>query len=251
MDAERDRYYAAMPREGRHVGRCEMLLPDDLMGKRVLDLGCRRGKGACKIADRVGPAGSVLGVDPSPTCIEAARAYAVEHAGRRALNARDAGGLEGDAPSASPAPGATGDSPAAALSANPSFTVAPFEDVREAGVGDGSMDVVYANSVLNLAWDRDATLREAVRVLAPGGVLHHVGVFAEAPLPDDEARAFAAAGNVFGAADSLAGFEAAALAAGFRRCEVGEPWPTEPDGDDAAPALEGRRFVAAVVCAFV
>ena len=237
MGVERDRYYATMPREGRHVGRCEMLLPDDLAGKRVLDLGCRRGKGACKIADRVGTAGSVLGVDPSPACIEAARAYAREQGmmdSRSGCDVRQGGG-------------------SVRLPAAPaglSFAVAPFEDVREAGVEDGSVDVAYANSALNLAWDLDAALREVVRVLAPGGFLHCAGVFAEAPLPDEEARSFAAAGNAFGAADSLAGFEAAALAAGFERCEIGETVPVQPDGDDAAPALEGRRFVAAVVRAY-
>lgn len=239
MDADRDRHYAAMPRERRHVGRCEMLLPDDLAGKRVLDVGCRRGKGACKIAERVGPAGSVRGVDPSPALIEAARAYARSRGMMDPQECGDAG-----------SEGAAGARERAVQVGRLSFAVALFEDLRGAGVEDGSVDVVYANSALNLAWDVDAALREIVRVLAPGGVLHCAGVFAEAPLPDEEARAFAAAGNAFGAAESLAGFEAAARAAGFKRCEVGEPSPVAPDGDDAAPALAGRRFVAAVVRAY-
>lgn len=41
-------HYAEMPRDG-YSGRCEMLLPEDLRGMRVLDLGCRNGKGAYKI----------------------------------------------------------------------------------------------------------------------------------------------------------------------------------------------------------
>ncbi|MFQ9178494.1 MAG: methyltransferase domain-containing protein [Eggerthella lenta] len=61
-------HYAEMPRDG-YSGRCEMLLPEDLRGMRVLDLGCRNGKGACKLADRVGPDGFVLGVDPSAACV--------------------------------------------------------------------------------------------------------------------------------------------------------------------------------------
>lgn len=224
MDAERNRYYEAMPREGHYVGRCEMLLPDELAGKRVLDLGCRRGKGACKIADRVGTDGAVLGVDPSAACIEAARAYVAEHAARRS---QVAGAID------------------------PTFACAPFEDLRKAGVEDASVDMAFVNSVLNLAWDRDAALREIVRVLMPGGVLHHAAVFAEEPLPEEEARVFAAAGNVFGAAWSTAEFEAAARRAGFVRCEFGESSAVEPDGDDAVPALVGRRFAAVVVRAHV
>ncbi|MFR3090475.1 MAG: hypothetical protein ACLTMP_00940 [Eggerthella lenta] len=45
-----------MPRDG-YSGRCEMLLPEDLRGMR-LNLGCRNGKGAYKLADRVGRTGS-------------------------------------------------------------------------------------------------------------------------------------------------------------------------------------------------
>ena len=70
-------HYAEMPRDG-YSGRCEMLLPEDLRGMRVLDLGCRNGKGAYKLADRVGPDGFVLGVDPSAACV--ARAAGVEDA---------------------------------------------------------------------------------------------------------------------------------------------------------------------------
>lgn len=224
MDAERDCYYEAMPREGHVVGRCEMLLPDQLVGKRVLDLGCRRGKGACKIADLVGPDGAVLGVDPSEAYVEAARAYMAEHQMRRA---RVAGAID------------------------PTFWRAPFEDLRQAGIEDASVDLVFVNSVLNLAWDREAALREIARVLAPGGALHHAGVFAEEPLPAEEARALAAVGNAFGAAPSAAEFEADARRAGFARCEFGAALAAEPDGDDAVPVLAGRRFRATVVRAWV
>ena len=77
-------HYAEMPRDG-YSGRCEMLLPEDLRGMRVLDLGCRNGKGAYKLADRVGPDGFVLGVDPSAACVARAEATA---AAARACRAR-------------------------------------------------------------------------------------------------------------------------------------------------------------------
>ena len=83
-------HYAEMPRDG-YSGRCEMLLPEDLRGMRVLDLGCRNGKGACKLADRVGPDGFVLGVDPSAACVARAEATACGRrpfAGRRSTLSR-------------------------------------------------------------------------------------------------------------------------------------------------------------------
>ena len=68
-------HYAELSRDG-YSGRCEMFLPEDLRGMRVLDLGCRNGKGAYKLADRVGPDGFVLGVDPSAACVARAEATA-------------------------------------------------------------------------------------------------------------------------------------------------------------------------------
>ena len=122
-------HYAELSRDG-YSGRCEMFLPEDLRGMRVLDLGCRNGKGACKLADRVGPDGFVLGIDPSAACVARAEATA---AAARAEGAAWAGRL--------------------------AFARGCFEGLRAAGVEDASFDVVIVNSVLNLAWD----LKEALR----------------------------------------------------------------------------------------
>ena len=40
-----------------------MSIPADIEGKRVLDVCCRKGKGAFALADAVGPSGYVIGVD--------------------------------------------------------------------------------------------------------------------------------------------------------------------------------------------
>ena len=132
-------HYAELSRDG-YSGRCEMFLPEDLRGMRVLDLGCRNGKGACKLADRVGPDGFVLGIDPSAACVARAEATA---AAARAEGAAWAGRL--------------------------AFARGCFEGLRAAGVEDASFDVVIVNSVLNLAWDLKEALRETARAIAPGG----------------------------------------------------------------------------------
>ena len=49
-------HYAEMPRDG-YSGRCEMLLPEDLRGMRVLDLGCRNGKTGCRPMEKSGCTG--------------------------------------------------------------------------------------------------------------------------------------------------------------------------------------------------
>ncbi len=63
-------------RNARRHTRCVMVLPDDLSGKRVLDIECRKGLGAFKIADRVGEGGFVIGTDSSAEKIAAAQELA-------------------------------------------------------------------------------------------------------------------------------------------------------------------------------
>lgn len=215
--AAMEAHYARMPRTG-YAGRCEMRLPADLAGKQVLDLLCRTGKGAFKIVDRVGAGGFVLGIDPDAGRIERARASA-----------------PGNFPPDS--------DELRALAFERGFP----EDLRRAGAQDASFDVVVANAALNLVWSLDVALREIARVLKPGGVLYHAGVFAAVETDPADARRFAAQGNVFGAARSRCGFERRALDAGFASCVHGEVEQAAPEGSEAVPCLAGASFEAAVL----
>jgi arsenite methyltransferase len=62
-------------------------------GERVLDVGCGTGLLAGHIADLVGPAGRVLGIDPLPLRIEIAQARARANLEFRVGDAYDLGGL--------------------------------------------------------------------------------------------------------------------------------------------------------------
>ena len=213
-------YYAVQSRAG-YSGRCEMELPDNLAGKRVLDLMCRNGKGAYKLADRVGSAGFVLGVDPDAACIQRASANAAANhamAGewRRTL----------------------------------AFERGMPEDLRAAGIGDASFDVVFVNSALNLAWDLPQALREIARVLVPNGLLRHAGVFASVVQDQGRVRRLAAQGNVFGAARTCEEFERLAAEAGFARCSFSVGKPVAPDGFDAVPEAVEGTYATRVLSAF-
>ena len=205
-------HYASMTRAG-YAGRCRMDLPDDLAGKRVLDLMCRSGKGAFKIAEQAGADGFVLGVDPDAARVEQARVLAPDGRCGRA----------------------------------PAFERGFPEELRMAGAEDASFDVVVANSALNTTWDLDAALREIARVLVPGGFLYHAGLFSCAPLAQADARRFAAQGNVFGAAGALREFERRAFQAGFSACICKEVERAAPEGREAVPELAGVLFEAVVL----
>ena len=96
---------------------------------RVLDLACGAGYPTIELADRLGPGVQVIGVDAAEAALQAARDYA------------------GDRPGLS-------------------FEVA---DVAALPYADGSFEAVTCNLGLHLFPDLAAALREAWRVLRPGG----------------------------------------------------------------------------------
>ena len=54
----------------------------------------------------------------------------------------------------------------------------------ELDIADASIDVIISNCVINLALDKSAVLREAYRVLKPGGELYFADVYSDRRIPD-------------------------------------------------------------------
>ena len=100
-------------------------------GEIVLDLGSGAGADVLISARRVGPTGKAIGIDMTDEMLELAR-----------VNAADAGAT------------------------NVEFVKGYLEDMP---LADGSVDVVISNCVINLAADKSRVVREAARVLRPGG----------------------------------------------------------------------------------
>ncbi len=100
-------------------------------GETVLDLGSGGGIDVLLSAKRVGPSGKVYGLDMTDEMLDLARRNAAEA-------------------------GAT----------NVEFLKGELEAIP---LPDGSVDVIISNCVINLSADKDRSLREAFRVLKPGG----------------------------------------------------------------------------------
>ncbi len=115
-------------------------------GDTVLDLGSGAGFDCFLAAQRVGPGGRVIGVDMTPEMVERARANALE------------GGY-----------------------GNVEFRLGEIEALP---VGDGTVDVVISNCVLNLSADRPRVLAEVMRVLKPGGRVMISDLVSERAVPD-------------------------------------------------------------------
>ncbi len=146
------RYYEARCWEGGFPARCSMALPRrQLAGKRIVNVGCRRGKGTYKLSELAGPEGFVIGVDWNRRFVEAARAGVPRALERSCLPV-----------------------------CNMEFREGFPEDLAGAGIVGDWADFVYVNSSLALFADPPRALRECQRVLAPRGTLLAEVVVAEA-----------------------------------------------------------------------
>ncbi len=173
-------------------------------GETVLDLGSGAGADVLISARRVGPTGRAIGLDMTDEMLELARANAA------------AAGLE-----------------------NVEFRKGYLEQMP---LPDASVDVVISNCVINLSGDKPAVLREAARVLRPGGRFAVSDVIAD-PDMDEQTRADMAAwtGCVAGALTE-AEFRAALSAAGLEQVEIRE---THRVHEHAAAAIIRARKPAA------
>jgi ubiquinone/menaquinone biosynthesis C-methylase UbiE len=153
-------------------------------GEIVLDLGSGAGADVLISARRVGPTGKAIGLDMTDEMLELARA-----------NASEAG------------------------TENVEFLKGYLEEMP---LPDASVDVVISNCVINLSGEKPRVLREAARVLRPGGRLAVSDVIAD-PDMDEQTRSDMAAwtGCVAGALTEQE-FWTALGQAGFTQIEIRE-----------------------------
>jgi SAM-dependent methyltransferase len=186
----------------------------------VLDLGSGGGIDVLLSAQRVGPTGKVYGLDMTDEMLALARA-----------NQRTAGAT------------------------NVEFLKGTIEAIP---LPDNSVDVIISNCVINLSSDKDAVLREAFRVLKPGGRFAVSDVIVRGDVPIDIRRSMELwVGCIAGALEE-ADYASKLRQAGFADIDV-EPWRiyqiddaraflTESgvDVDRLAPQVDGR-FASAFV----
>jgi SAM-dependent methyltransferase len=189
-------------------------------GQTVLDLGSGGGIDVLLSARRVGPTGKVYGLDMTDEMLALARE-----------NQRKAGAT------------------------NVEFLKGTIEAIP---LPDDSVDVIISNCVINLSNDKDAVLREAFRVLKPGGRFAVSDVVVRGEVPADIRRSMELwVGCIAGALEEQE-YASKLGAAGFADIEV-EPWRVYQvddarafltgsglDVERLAPAVEGR-FASAFV----
>ena len=166
-------------------------------GEIVLDLGSGGGIDVLLSGRRVGPTGKAYGLDMTPEMLEVARANQAKA-------------------------GAT----------NVEFLQGTIEAIP---LPDGAVNVIISNCVINLSTDKDQVLREAFRVLAPGGRFAVSDIVLTRELPEAAQKDVALWTGCIAGALVESDYRARLAAAGFTDVEVE---PTRVYGrEDAAEIL--------------
>jgi arsenite methyltransferase len=176
-------------------------------GETVLDLGAGGGIDVLLSARRVGPTGKAYGVDMTDEMLALANE-----------NKRKAG-IE-----------------------NVEFLKGEIEDIP---LPDNSVDVIISNCVINLSADKDQVLREAFRVLKPGGRFAVSDVVTRGEvLPEIRQSVLAWVGCIAGALEENE-YRSKLAAAGFEQIEV-EPTRIYR-AEDAREFLAGQGIDVAAI----
>ncbi|MGB2629035.1 MAG: arsenite methyltransferase [Candidatus Acidiferrum sp.] len=189
-------------------------------GEVVLDLGSGGGIDVLLSARRVGPTGKAYGLDMTDEML------ALANENRRKAGAQNVEFLRGE--------------------------------IEHIPLPDNTVDVIISNCVINLSADKDAVLREAFRVLKPGGRLAVSDVVTRGEiLPEIRKNVLLWVGCVAGALDETeyrnklrtAGFQQVDLEPTriYRAADAREFLATEGiDADAIAPEVDGK-FMSAFV----
>ncbi len=180
-------------------------------GETVLDLGSGGGIDVLLSAKRVGPTGKAYGLDMTDEMLALARG-----------NQRKAG-VE-----------------------NAEFLKGEIENIP---LPDNSVDVIISNCVINLSADKDGVLREAFRVLKPGGRFAVSDVVVRGEMPSDIRRSVELwVGCVAGALEESE-YRTKLAGAGFEQIEI-EPTRIY-QVDDARQFLAGKGIDVDAIAPFV
>ena len=149
-------------------------------GEVVVDLGCGGGLDVFLAAKAVGPTGRAIGIDMTPAMIDRAR-----------RNAKDTENVE--------------------------FHLSTIDALP---LPDASVDCIISNCVINLAEDKAAVLREAFRVLKPGGRFAVSDIALKQELPAELADSVASYVGCIAGALPIAEFERLLDEAGFSGVQI-------------------------------
>ncbi|GJM04781.1 MAG: methyltransferase [marine bacterium B5-7] len=138
----------------RYYG-CGLIIPEEITGLNVLDLGCGAGRDCYLLSALVGEEGNVTGIDMTPKQLTIAKDYIDFHTNEFKY----------------PKP-------------NVHFLHGNLQALNLLDLEDASFDLIVSNCVINLCTDKSAVLNDAYRLLKPGGEMYFSDVYADRRVPE-------------------------------------------------------------------
>src|SRR2546426_11330347 len=172
------------------------LLAELRPGERVLDLGAGAGLDVLLSARRVSPGGHAYGVDMTEEMLDLAN----RNKEKSSIT-------------------------------NATFLKGTIENVP---LPDASVDVVMSNCVINLAEDKGAVIKEAFRILRPGGRFAVADMVELEPLDPKVKQALDAWAGCISGTIPIDDYRAALMAAGFADVDF------EIHANESAPGIDGK-----------
>ena len=199
----------------RYYG-CGLVVPEAIKGSRILDLGSGSGQDAYVLAQLVGEAGSVVGVDATATQLAVATEHLDWHRARFGYARGNVRFIEGD-----------------------------IERLDALALEPESFDIIVSNCVINLVADKRAVFNAAHRLLKPGGELYFSDVYADRRVPAHLLDDPVLHGECLSGALYWGDFLKVAKQAGFTDPRLCTDRPLAIDDARIAAMLEGVKFFSA------
>lgn len=201
--------------KARYYG-CGLVLPELLEGLTILDLGCGAGRDVYVLSQLAGEKGQVIGVDMTEAQLAIARKHEPYH--RKAFGYKRG---------------------------NVRFLHGDIARLDELELADASVDLIVSNCVINLAPDKAAVLREAFRVLKPGGELYFSDVYSDRRIPADLTRDPVLYGECLSGALYWNDFLQLARSSGFTDPRLADDRPVTIDNPELIEKTGNIRFYSA------
>ncbi len=195
---------------------CGLIIPELLSGARILDLGSGSGRDCYVLSQFVGEQGDVVGVDMTAEQLAVAQKYVEYH--------QEAFGYSRP---------------------NVNFLTGYIEKLDELDLAPNSFDIIVSNCVINLSPDKESVLRQAYRLLKPGGEMYFSDVYADRRVPKQLVNDPVLYGECLSGALYWNDFENLAKKAGFLDPRIVEDRPITIDNDDIAARVGHINFYSA------
>ncbi len=192
---------------------CGLTIPDQVLGLRVLDLGCGSGRDCFLLSQLVGEEGSVVGVDMTPEQLNVARQNIEYHTRVNEYKQPNVEFLEGD-----------------------------IQNLDRVGLRDSDFDLIVSNCVLNLVPNKRAVLEGAFRLLKEGGEFYFSDVYCNRRLSKELISDKVLWGECLAGALYWNDFENLAKSVGFKDPRVVDCKPIEVNNELLQNKLEGYKF---------